>query len=879
MASSKELHEALRKYFGFDSFRDGQEEAVRSVVEGRDTLVVMPTGGGKSLCFQLPALVSEGCAIVISPLIALMKDQSDALERREIPATFVNSSLTASEIDERLRDSAAGAYKMIYVAPERLGSRKFEDFLSNANVSFVAVDEAHCVSEWGHDFRPAYLRIIDELDKVGKFQTVALTATATPDVQQDIIKILKMNEPLKFVRGFDRPNLSYISKYSKDKSFDAASVIKEINDGSSIIYCGSRKQTETIAAALRSQKIETVAYHAGMPQNARKYAQDSFVSGKAKAVAATNAFGMGIDKPDVRSVIHCYLPQTLEAYYQEAGRAGRDGNPSDCVMLHNKSDRKLQEFFLNSTYPFKDEIETVYETLYDLNSVGLGEKSNSPIYLDDYEIASGADLSLYSAQSSLKLLEREGIISRASSSTSASLQITASRERIREYMERQRGERRTVLEALLRSVTPEAFEKPVSFDLPKTLRKYDVTRAAVDKYVRSFEAARVINFIPPAGENGIILALERMPFKNLPIDFTAFYERRRRAEEKIDAVDDYAKTYTCKRNYILNYFGERDVKGVCGRCSSCKSEKSGLFNPKRRIRKTSEVDETLFKTVLKSIGELNGLYGIKMNVNVLRGEDNIKIRRRGLENAQSYGLAAHYSEDEIRDCIDKALAERYLSKTRDKYRLLSITRKATAYLGQAPSLFKPANNSPRRDDLYVKLSNLRDDLAARERIDPRALLSDRTVLSISRERPRSVFELSQIDGVGKVFLSRYGLKFIAEIREFSKPSPIPTKVVKIPPAVKLFLDEFRAGKSIDEVAEFFNVSKGTVAGKIEKAVASGARIDRSLFVSGSDYRKIFDFLQNLPQAALKEIRSGAEVDIDFALLRIAAAFAKREIGV
>lgn len=346
------LKQNLQKYFNFSDFRPGQEEIVQKILEGKDVVALMPTGGGKSLCYQLPAIISSGVSIIISPLIALMKDQVDSLNARGIPAAFINSALDSDEIDRRMQDISGGKMKILYIAPERFANYHFKDFVANLDVSLFAVDEAHCVSEWGHDFRPDYLVIKQYIKLLKKRPVVAaFTATATPEVKDDIIKRLELEDPEVFIRGFDRPNLKFFAQCNmkpREKYAEILRIIKNI-PGSGIVYALTRKDAEFIAKFLCQNKIRAAAYHAGMEGSKRERIQDEFMENKFKVIVATVAFGMGVDKADIRFVIHNGMPGSLEGYYQEAGRAGRDGEMAYCMLLHGKKDVNTHKFFIRQS--------------------------------------------------------------------------------------------------------------------------------------------------------------------------------------------------------------------------------------------------------------------------------------------------------------------------------------------------------------------------------------------------------------------------------------------------------------------------------------------------------------------------------------------------
>jgi len=343
-------HEALEKYFGYTEFRPSQDTVIDALTSGCDVLGVMPTGAGKSICFQIPALLMPGVTFVISPLISLMKDQVAQLRHGDIPAAFINSSLTTKQYQEVLRRVGDGRYKIIYVAPERLQTEDFLRFALDTNISLVAVDEAHCVSQWGQDFRPSYLKISGFIAKLKTRPVIgAFTATATGDVKRDIISLLGLQDPVSITTGFDRPNLYFGVEKPKNKSKRFHEMVAERTGLCGVVYCSTRKTVDTVCSELKRRGVSASRYHAGLEDEERRINQDDFIQSNIDVMVATNAFGMGIDKPDVRYVIHYNMPKNLESYYQEAGRAGRDGNPSECIMLFSEEDIKTAEHFLENS--------------------------------------------------------------------------------------------------------------------------------------------------------------------------------------------------------------------------------------------------------------------------------------------------------------------------------------------------------------------------------------------------------------------------------------------------------------------------------------------------------------------------------------------------
>ncbi len=407
MPSLDDAQTALERYFGFSRFREGQAEVIEAVLDGQDVIVVMPTGGGKSLCYQLPALLFDGTTLVISPLIALMKDQVDALNARDIPATFINSSISFDDQLARLRAMAGGRYRMVYIAPERFRNARFIEALKPVKIPLFAVDEAHCISQWGHDFRPDYVRLREAAQVLGRPQIIALTATATPQVRSDIAQQLGLKNPASFIAGFDRHNLMLRVEPCKSDNERITRVfqIARSSNGSGIVYCATRKAVETVSGRLERLGLTAAGYHAGLDEAKRARIQDHFMAGDTQVIVATNAFGMGVDKSDLRFVTHYNLPGSIEAYYQEVGRAGRDGLPSVCTLLFNYIDTRTHEFFIEGSYPPRSMIEWLYLGLLNLKleTIHLSTKEMSARFSLKNEIA---------INSALVYLEKAGHIER-----------------------------------------------------------------------------------------------------------------------------------------------------------------------------------------------------------------------------------------------------------------------------------------------------------------------------------------------------------------------------------------------------------------------------------------------------------------------------------
>jgi ATP-dependent DNA helicase RecQ len=725
MAAEMPLESHLAR-FRLSSFRPGQREVISALLAGQDCLCIMPTGGGKSLCYQLPSIARAGLTLVVSPLIALMKDQVDSLTALDIAATYINSSLSPAEAFDRMNRMAAGQFDLVYIAPERLRSSLFLEKLRETHVQLLAVDEAHCISEWGHDFRPDYARLGRLRQRLNNPQTIALTATATPDVRRDIALQLVLREPQVFITGFSRPNLSFeVQQAFSDPDRDRMLMefLRE-TPGAGIVYSATRKGCEALApvlAATSGRKVDL--YHAGLEPDARRRVQDEFMSGRTPIIVATNAFGMGIDKSDLRFVVHYNITGTLEAYYQEAGRAGRDGQPSRCLLLYATRDRRIQEFFIDSAYPEPQIVEEVYDFLRVIDA--------DPIELTLDEIRERLNLPIRSEGVSAceKLLENCGALERLDARQNmAAVRIDSDLPTLVDLLPREAKVQRRVLQAVEKDVGGLRFER-VYISPRRIAQLTEMDTTAVSRYLRELTRLQAFDYVPPFRGRAVHMIERKKPFEELGIDFDE--QQRRKAAEyaKLDRMVRYATSRGCRQIEILDYFGDPD-RQKCGACDNCRPagsvssasasgvrqhpDNAGVPGPSQRYREADasrspesepQVLEAV-RIVLSGVARMKGRFGKQMLARMLIGSKAKDIAKLKLDKLSTFGLLKILTEPQALSLINALLEQRLLMQVEETPHrpLVRLTPRGEEVMKGQGSLTGPLNID---DLLYARLLAIR----------------------------------------------------------------------------------------------------------------------------------------------------------------------------
>ena len=630
------IHKILQQYWGFSSFRPLQEDIIQSILHGNDTLALMPTGGGKSLCYQVPAMAMDGLCLVISPLIALMKDQVESLRRKNITAYAIYSGMSYKEVINTLKVAAESNCKFLYVSPERLETALFKEYLPGMNVQLIAVDEAHCISQWGYDFRPPYLRIALLREELPDIPVLALTASATPDVQQDICTRLShdnKNDWKIFRQSFERPNLSY-SIFRVDSRINK--IINILNNvaGTAIVYCKSRKRTKEISELLRLQNISSDFYHAGLTQEERNRKQDEWINNKTRVIVCTNAFGMGIDKPDVRLVIHADVPDCLENYYQEAGRGGRDGKRSYAVLLHDELDLVELAQLAAARFPSMEDIRKVYQAIVNYLQIPVGMAPGHYYDFDLGDFANRFKFDGYSVIYPLKALEQDGWLAfNEQVFRPGAVNFNITRDRLFTF-ENENPRLEPLLKTLLRAYEG-IFDHTVFISEPVIAQLLKTDVDSIKQLLGEANKAGVIEYIPRKDSPQLVLLRNRVKTEELQINIADYKLRKEKFLERTRVMTQYVREGSkCRSQFIGAYFGDDKVK-PCGICDICLRLKSISISKEDFEKIAAEIVTHLHENVLTVKDLVQKLKGFKKEkiwkvIDFLQAENKIEVDGDGV---------------------------------------------------------------------------------------------------------------------------------------------------------------------------------------------------------------------------------------------------------
>ncbi len=597
--------ETLKKFWGYDKFRPMQLEIVESVGSGKDTLGLLPTGGGKSITFQVPALAKPGICIVVTPLIALMKDQVENLKNRNIKSYAIYTGQTRQEIDTILNNCVYGDYKFLYVSPERLGTEIFKVRVADMNVNLIAVDEAHCISQWGYDFRPAYLKIANIRQLLPGVPVLALTATATPKVVDDIQDKLMFPVKNVFQKSFERKNLVYWVKESENKDQDLLRIVQR-NPTTGIVYVRNRKKTKEVAEFLQKQGISADYYHAGLSPELRDVKQLDWKQDRTKVIVSTNAFGMGIDKPDVRYVVHLDLPDSLEAYFQEAGRGGRDEKMAHAILLYNRYDRAKLRQSLTNSFPDIQYIKDVYDAVGSYLQIPLGAGKGAAYNFELGDFITKHHFNAVTALNALKILEMEGyMVLTEEVNIQAKVKFLVNRDDLYKFQV-SNLQFDAFIKLLLRSYTG-LFQEYASIDEFVLASKAQCSDETIHQYLLKLDKMKIIDFIPRRNKPQLVFTEERLDTKSIYISKEHYDVRKKTYQDKIEAAIRYAEsTQFCRSRLLLEYFGDSSAKD-CGQCDVCKKNSQNSISNKSFTEIQKDISILLAKKPLRLVELVNTL--------------------------------------------------------------------------------------------------------------------------------------------------------------------------------------------------------------------------------------------------------------------------------
>lgn len=863
--SSQELVNTLRKYFGFDYFRPGQEEIIGAILANKNVLAVLPTGAGKSLCYQIPAIVSDNFSIVISPLIALMKDQVDSLNEREEIAAFINSTMTYSEAERVLNDVAFGKIKLLYLAPERVENIKFADRLKQLAPSYLFVDEAHCISEWGHNFRPSYSKLSDFINYCSIKKVAAFTATATPEVVNDITVQLGFKEPKIFVRGFGRDNLHLTILPTKKKKQRCLELLNKIK-GASIIYTSSRKNSEEVAEYLNMHGIHCTYYHAGMPGPERKKIQEEFLKGENHVIAATNAFGMGIDKKDIRLILHYNTPGSIENYYQEIGRAGRDGKDSYAYLLHDDGDLRIQQFFISNSHPNKRLIQTVYKAICDYNRVAVGSIPDKELIIDNEYISkyAGTTVSKGLLYASLTYLESAGYIRKISEfEKNDSIQLLMNKSRLKNFIRQTSNDHlKNTLLLLLREFGSELYNAPKKISVNNLANKLSIPVQELDSALIILDNLEIISYKKSIAKETISLLVPRVEAERLVLNYKMINESYLNSHAKLDKMTEIVFTRECRFKFILNYFGE-DLKDYsCHKCDNCVS----------RERISDSAIEYLSELIVSTLNEAEEPLTENALIKILKG---VRVKQ-SFELFESFGACKNFSNSEISIAIQDMDSKGMILKSRTDKMYLQLSPIGIKSLEeQINNATLTAPDEKYEDELYLfhLLRDTRKKASEKFMQTDYLICPDDVLRKIVKIKPKTKSELLSINGFNLRMFNKLGSSFLDSINKYFEESKTESGKKPVKPLPKNIQETYKLLSkkySLKDIAELRKMTEAVISMQIETIIEYKPETEISSLFNQDAFNIIKPEVQK-GYENLKELKERLPSSITYAQIRIAAA--------
>jgi ATP-dependent DNA helicase RecQ len=806
-----------------------------------------------------PALISDNFSIVISPLIALMKDQVDNLNRKEEVSAFINSTMEFWEVEEVLNKILFGKIKLLYLAPERLESKKFADRLAELRPNFLFVDEAHCISEWGHNFRPSYTKISEFIEYCSIKNVAAFTATATPKVVEDISIQLKLKEPKIFVKGFERENLRLNVHTSVKKKLKIQELLTGIS-GSAIIYTSSRRKAEEAAEFLTLKGISCGYYHAGLSAIERKKIQENFINDEIRVISATNAFGMGIDKSDIRLIIHYNVPGSIENYYQEIGRAGRDSLNADIHLLYDEKDTHIQNYFISNSHPTKELIQNIYNAINDFNQIAVGG-------LPDYEIIVDPDyISNYTSttitrgllHASLKFLENAGYIKRISDfEKKDSLQIIFGKNRLEEFVRRTtNAELKNSVLILLREYGSEIFTTQKQISIAHLSKLIGTEEDDLYDSLTTLDNLGIVSFSPSIQKETIYLSTPRIEKDRLQLNYKKINESYLNSKQKLDDMIDYVFTNDCRFKYILSYFGE-DVKDYkCGMCDNCTASD--------RIADSSV--EYISDIILNTISEADSPLPENSVIKIIRGEKE----KNSFANFEYFGTASNYSNTEIKIVFQNMLSKKLLMKTGGKNKFLELTDEGLKIASVKERPEEAPNEYDKGLELYHTLRQVRKRASEKFLQTQYLLCPDDVLKEVVKRKPKTKAALLDVEGFNNRMFNKIGNDILEAIERYSEEEEGMQNEIDIPQNIKETYNLLSKKYTLKEISQLRKLSEAIISMQVETILEYHPDTEIDFLFDTKSENRIREEIKK-GYSSLKELKERLPSNISYAQIRIAAA--------
>lgn len=856
----------LKELFGFEDFRPGQDEIISAILRGKHVLAVLPTGGGKSICYQLPAIVGESFSIVISPLIALMKDQVDNINKSGKVAAFINSSMEPDETEKVLREISFGIIKLLYLAPEKLESIRFAEQVKNLNPNHLFVDEAHCISEWGHNFRPSYTKIKDFADYCGIKKIAAFTATATPEVVQDIINQLGLKNPLIFVRGFERENLHLNVLFSKNKKKKLLELLSA-TQGSAIIYTASRKNAEEVSEFLTTSGYSCTYYHAGLPNPERRRIQEQFINGELQCIAATNAFGMGIDKSDIRLVIHFNAPGSIENYYQEIGRAGRDGTDSSAYLLFEEKDLRIHQFFISNAHPEKNTILKVYKAICDFNQVAVGSNSMKELIIEPEYISRYANMNISKGllHASLKYLQSSGYLKVVSGfDKKEKIRFLLNQNQLKQFLKQtSNDEFKNILLIMLREFGNILFSEELKISLSKLSSTAGVDESELKNLLQSLDYSGIISYQPAIMKDTILLTQPRADDKSIKLNYKKINESYINAQKKLDKISEFVYSKDCRFKFILNYFGENLEDYSCGNCDNCKIGKSI----------SDSTMEYVSEIIIETVEEAGQQIPENAVVNILRG----KAAKESFRKFKYFGACKNFDANEIRIAVHKLVTQQkirrspgritFLQPVEDEKILSRHIEKSISY------------NAEFEQDLLLfnSLKELRKKASEKFLQSGYVICPDPVLRDIVKLKPKTKSELLSVNGFTERMFNKIGMEILENVNQLSGKNYSQKVNGNIPKNLMQTQSMILKKYSLKEMANLLRLSEAVVSMQLETIVEYDPGIDIAYLIDKKILAEVKQAVSD-GKSNLKEIKENMKTRTDYPIIRIALAKIKFNSG-